>query len=369
MNCSGYLLPHFASLVAEASVIRNMMIGKIKFGKIAIVIFLTVLIWVWVDLALDEEYTAPKATINVAFSPNLWVSFDNKASASIDNIRLKGPASKIAEVRRKLNDGSLALDFFLDPVQEEMTTSGSHELRVLDFVKGSDKMKEIGDLTVEACEPESIEVNVVELFKKSLDIECFNENGVPLEIESIEPSKVVMAVPADSRLTAQVRLTPREIELARLSAVVKTPYVVLAPDQIRQAPTTVKIKMPSEADTLSEHTITEAKLGIALSVNLLGEYKPDVINHNDVVRPFTIQATLEAKQAYENQPFQMTLYILDGDEKKGPQEEQRRRVVCNFPEEFVRKDEIRLKSPQQPAEARFKLIRLTSASTPPSGPD
>ncbi len=346
--------------------IRNMMIGKIKFGKIAIVIFLTVLIWVWVDLALDEEYTAPKATINVAFSPNLWVSFDNEPSALIDNIVLKGPASKIAEVRRKLNDGSLALDFFLDPVREEMTTTGSHELRLLDFVKGSEKIKELNGLTVEACEPESIDVNVVELFKKSLDIECFNESGAPLGVESIEPPKVIMSVPADSRLTAQVRLTPREIEQARLSVVVKTPFVVLAPDQIRQAPTPVKIKMPLEADPLSEHTIRGAKLVFALSVNLLGKYKVDV-NYNDVVSPFTILATEEAKLAYENQPFQMTLYILDGDEKKGPEVEQQREVVYNFPEESVRKNEIKLKNPK--AEAKFKLIPLTSAPTPPSGPD
>ena len=345
-----------------------MMIRKIKFGKIAIVIFLTILIWVWVDLALDEEFTVPKATINVAFSPNLWVSFDNKPSASIDNIILKGPASKIAEVRRKLNDGSLALDFFLDPVREGMTTTGSHELRVLDFIKGSEEIKELGGLTVEDCEPEIIDVNVVELVEKSLDIECVNESGAPLEIESVDPPKVDMYVPVDSRLTAQVRLTRRDIEQARLSVVVKTPYVVLATDQIKQASKSVKIKMLSEVDSLSEHTITEAKLGIELSVNLQGKYKVDV-NYNEVVRPFTILATPEAKQAYENQPFQMTLYIRDDDAKKGPEEEQRRKVIYDFPEEFVRRDEIRLKNPQQPAEAKFKLIRLTSAPAPPSGPD
>ena len=358
-------MPRLASLAAEASVIHNMMIGKIKFGKIAIVIFLTVLIWVWADLALDEEYTAPKATINVAFSPNLWVSFDNEPSASIDKIGLKGPASKIAEVRRKLNDGSLALDFFLDPVREGMTTAGPHTLTVLDFVRRSEKIKELGGLTVEACEPENIDVNVVELIKKSLDIECFNENGAPLEIESIDPPNVDMSVPADSRLTAQVQLTPREIEQARISAVVKTPYVVLAPGQTRPALKQVRIKMSPEADSLSEHTIQEAKLGFTLSANLQGKYKVDV-NYNEVVRPFAILATEEAKLAYENQPFQMTLYILDDAKKKGPEVEQQGKVVYNFPEEFVRKDEIRLKNPPKPA--KFKLIPLTP-ETPPAGVD
>lgn len=351
------------------------MLKKIKFGKIAIVIFLTILIWVWADLALEKLFPVSNVPITISKSTNraLWVSFvdENESLVPVYNVKsivLKGSASRTSDVDRKLKTGSLQLDFFLDAEQEGMDKPGQYPLDVLNLLRKSNQIRELG-LAVQSCEPDKLTINVVELVKKALDIECFDENGAPLEVESIDPPKVVMAVPADSRLTAQVRLTPREIELARLSVVVKTPYVVLAPDQIRQAPTNVRIKMPSEADTLSEHTITEAKLGIALSVNLLGEYKPDVINHNDVVRPFTIQATLEAKQAYENQPFQMTLYVLDDDAKKGSQQEQRRKVVYNFPEEFVRKDEIRLKSPQQPAEARFKLIRLTSAPTPASGPD
>jgi len=347
------------------------MLRKIKYGKIAVVIFLTILIWVWSDLALDEKLPVSNARIIVAkSSPNLWVSFNDKPSVSIDEIVLKGPASKIPDVGRRLDDGSLVLDFSLNPEREGMTTAGPHTLTVLDFIKRSEKIKELGGLTVEACEPEIIDVNVVELVEKPLDIECFNESGAPLDVESVDPPKVDMYVPADSRLTAQVRLTRREIEQARSSVAVKKPFVVLA-GQTRQATTDVKIKMPSEADSLSEHTITEAKLGFTLSVNLVGEYKPkpDVINYNEVVSPFTILATPEAKQAYENQPFQMTLYILDDDAKKGPQEVQRKKVVCNFPEEFVRKDEIRLKNPEQLAEVKFKLISLTSAPTPPAGPD
>jgi len=343
------------------------MLRKIKYGKIAIVIFLTILIWVWADLALDEKLPVPKATINVAFSPNLLVSFNGKPKASIDNIALKGPASKITEVSRKLDDGSLVPDFSLSPEREGMTTAGQHKLNVLDFVKRSEKIKEFGGLTVEACEPKILDVNVVELDKKELDIECFDENGALLEVESIEPSsKVYMFVPADSRLKARVQLTPRDIEQARLSVVVKTPYVVLAEGQKRHASAPVEIKMSPEADSLSEHTITEATLGFTLSVNLVGEYKPDVVNLNEVVSPFAILATLEAKQAYESQPFQMTLYILDVDAKEGPEKEQQREVFYKFPEEFVRKNEIKLKNP--PKQAKFKLIPLTP-ETPTSGPD
>jgi len=348
-----------------------MTLRKIKFGKIAVVIFLTILIWVWSDLALDEKLPVFNARIIVAkSSPNLWVSFNDKQSVSIDKIVLKGPASKIPEVGRRLDDGSLVLDFSLNPEREGMTTAGTHTLTVLNFIKRSEKIKELGGLTVEDCEPEIIDVNVVELEERALDIECFNENGALLEVASIEPSsKVDMFVPADSRLKARVRLTPRDIEQARRSVVVKTPFVVLAEGQTRQASAPVEIKMPPEADSLSEYPITEAKLGIELSVNLLGEYKPDVINYNEVVSNLIIFATPEAKQAYENQPFQMTLYIFDDDRNKGPEEVQRREVVYNFPEKFVRSNEIKLKPLQKPAEARFKLIPLTSAETPQAGVD
>jgi len=172
-----------------------------------------------------------------------------------------------------------------------------------------------------------------------------------------------MFVPSDSKLKARVELTPREIEQARLSVVEKTPFVVLAEGQKRHAPTPVRIKMSPEAESLSEYTIEQAKLVIAMSVNLLGKYKPDVINHNEVVSPFPILATFAAKQAYESQPIQMTLYILDEDANKGPEEVIPRKVFCNFPEEFVRKNEIRLRNPQKPAEAKFKLIPLISAPT------
>ena len=352
------------------------MLKKIKFGKIAIVIFLTVLIWVWADLALEKLFPVSNVPITISKSTNraLWVSFvdENESLApvyTVKSIVLKGSASRTSEVDRKLKTGSLQLDFFLDAEQEGMDKPGKYPLDVLNLLRKSNQIRELG-LAVQSCEPDKLTINVVELVKKPLDIECFNESGVPLEIGSIDPSpKVDMFVPADSRLTAQVQLTPRDIAQARLSVVEKTPYVVLAPGQTRYAPKPVRIKMPPEADSLSEYTIQGAKLVIAMSVNLLGEYKPEVINHNEVVSPFPILATLEAKQAYENQPFHMTLYILDDAKKKGPEEDQRKKVVYNFPEEFVRKDEIRLKNPQQPAEAKFKLIPLTSAKTPTAGVD
>ncbi len=339
------------------------MIRKIKFGKIAIVIFLTVLIWVWTDLDLDEEHVVPKSIMRVAHSPALLVGFNGQPEASINNIELKGPAKKIAEVKRDLDDGTLELSFSLNPQREGMTTTGSHTLNVLDFLRRSDEIKALGGLTVEDCKPEIIDVNVVKLEKKLLDIECINENGVPVKVESIDPSKVEMYVPEDSRLKARALLTSRDITQARLSVVEKTPYVVLAAGQQRDAPVKVRIKMSPEADSLTEYPI-DATLGIQSGMNLVGEYRLVVDNYNDLVS-FVIFATKEAKDAYESENFQITLNILDEDKKRSPEDVQRRDVVYNFPKEFVQKNEIGLKG--EPGTAVFKLIPLSPAKAPTAG--
>ncbi len=144
----------------------------------------------------------------------------------------------------------------------------------------------------------------------------------------------------------------------------KTPYVELA-GQKREASSKVNIKMSPEADSLTEYPI-DATLGITLGMNLVGEYKPVIptSNYNNLVS-FSIFATAAAKDAYENQPYQIFLYILDEDRKKKPDYEHRRAVVHNFPEEFVSKNEIRLKG--EPGTAVFKLIPLNLAEAPPNG--
>ena len=49
---------------------------KLNLGKIALVLFLTVLIWVWADLALDETPPARVAVVKVEElgSEAIWVS-------------------------------------------------------------------------------------------------------------------------------------------------------------------------------------------------------------------------------------------------------------------------------------------------------
>ncbi|MBA7655356.1 hypothetical protein ES703_63260 [subsurface metagenome] len=335
------------------------MVEKLNYGKIMAVVLITVLIWVWADLALDEEFSVSGGTISMAKStrPNLWVSFNDEPSVSINKIVLKGTASKTADAKRKLKEGSLILEFFLDPQQEKAMLS-PNELDVVTFLKQSDRIRQLG-LTVKSCDPNRLSINVVELVKKSLLVVCVDEEQNPVKTAAIEPTQVDMFVPKDwegAKLEAKVQLTRSEINQARLSAIEKTPYIKLAPGQTRVSVKPVKITTPPEEELLGDYSITTATLGITLSAILQGKYGVVVTNLDEVIRPITIRATPDAKRAYEKMPYQVILEIDDEDAKST--EPLRRELVYNFPPEYDRRDEIMLN--QQPVTARFKLIPLTS---------
>lgn len=343
------------------------MIRKPKYGKIAVVVFITILIWVWADLALDEELPVSNVTIRVVKSnPQLWVSFDDASSVTIEEMVLKGPLRKIADIRRKLEKGGLVIDF--DAAKEKMNEPGSYPLSLLPFLQKDEEIKRLG-LKVELCKPETLSVKVVGLVSRSLDVQCVDEDRNPIGGATVDPVQVDMLVPEDwgpGKRIAEVLLTPREIEHARITPINETPYIRLAAGQIREAPKPVRITMPLEPDRLTNYTITAPTLSIALSLNLLNNYKPELTNSDAVLLPIAIKATPEAERAYKKQPIpHMTLYILDND-KNTAEEQLKREVVYNFPEESVSKGEIKLN--QQPVIARFKLTPISSAETPKGPP-
>ncbi len=83
------------------------MMSQVKTKKMLVVVFVTVLIWVWSDLAQDERETIERTRITLvdAADPSLWVSFlgaegQPSKSVLIETIALKGPATQIAEIRK-----------------------------------------------------------------------------------------------------------------------------------------------------------------------------------------------------------------------------------------------------------------------------
>lgn len=342
---------------------RDTMVKQVKISKIAVVIFLTVLIWVWADLALDETLSVSGAVITIDDSaPNRWVSISGRTSVPIDNIMLKGPASKIAEVRREIRGrppNAPSFEFFLDTEQEGMAEPNEYPIfDVRNFLRKSDQIRRFG-LTVESCKPVNLTVNVALLLEKSLSVQCFDESGNSLKHESIEPPAVSMFVPGDwgRNEPARVTLTAREIGQARSAPILATPYIDLPDGQRRESRTVVKVKILPEEDLLTRALITTATLGYLLSANLQGRYKVDVGNMNEVIGAIQIRATEQARTAYEQMSYQVLLEIDDEDAKST--ETVRKELIYNFPFESRRKGEIMLD--QQPVIAQFKLRRLPSA--------
>jgi len=335
------------------------MVKKIKFSKIMIVVFITVLIWVWADLALDETLPDKSAVVVVdeSVARQLWISFDQSPSADL-KITLSGPHTAVTTLDMELRKGQKPLEFVFNAVQEEMDKPGVHSLKLLEFLRKDRQLRRRG-LMVQSCEPNELSVNVVELVKKPLTVECFDASGNPLKTQTIEPAKVDAFVPVDSRLTAKVQLTKAEIEQARKAPKRKTPYIELAPGYIRDSTTDVQIMLAPEEDPLTVQRIEDATIGIDTSPTLNAKYYVDITNLPTVLNSLAVRATNEAKQAYENQQLpHMTLYIFDDDVKEG-QKGLRRAVHYNFPPEYVRTGEIELVG--EPTQAEFKLILRPAA--------
>ena len=344
--------------------------GKIKYGKVSVVVFITLLIWVWTDLALDEKLSVSGVTVRVAKSTNhnLWVSFNDEISVSVDRVVLKGPASKIADISRKLKEGK-RFEFDFDAIQEKMDEPGSYTLALLPFLQKDKQIRRLG-LTVESCKPGKLSVNVIGLVEKTLEVKCVDEEQNLIKDVIIEPAQINMFVPGDwegENLIAKVQLVRREVDQARLTPIEKRPYIQLAANQIRTAAATVKITTPLEEEKFGDYTITDATLGFTMSPNLQGKYAVEVINLDEVIRAITIRATAEAKRAYDKKTYQVILEIDDSDKDVKSEEPLRRELIYKFPEEFVRKDEIALS--QTPVIARFKLTSLAEAQTPPIAGD
>ncbi|MGA2915369.1 MAG: hypothetical protein ABSE89_05025 [Sedimentisphaerales bacterium] len=332
------------------------MFAKIK--KAVLVIFITCLIWVWADLSLDKDL--PDQTITIAASkanPRLWVTIEGKPEIQV-KADLKGPARKIGELAGKINAGKEKLDVVFDAEKENMGAEGEYSLPdVQKFLAESDRIREYG-LSVQAARPDKLQkIRVVELKEKTLPIKCIDETGNEITGARITPDTVTML--ASKLLTeAKVKMaTPAEKKQARGGVIEKKPYIELASGEIRYADMAVKVELPAMQEDMKQYTIS-GTLGFIFSANLAGEYKVEFIKRPEI-GSITIVATEDARAAYEESGFEVLLEIQDDDVGK---QEVTRKVMYNFPQQYVREDKIRLKG--DPAEAKFKLVSVTDHNTP-----
>lgn len=334
------------------------MLKKIKFSKLAVVIFLTVLIWVWADRALEETRSFPTATIVIGrTAPNLLVSFTSGSTIDVNQINLRGPASVVNNLEQVINNDPKKLEFTLYPERLGINKAGEYPINVQEIIRQSSWIKDSG-LSVEGCEPSKVMVTAVDLVKKDLDVQCLDNN-----LET--PQTVSMYVPADWRLPAQVVLSDDERTRAMQQPIRKKPFIMLPNGERREADTFVEIKLPPQDKILPRYTIANATLGYTLSETLLkGEYEIKVETYSlmDILN-IEIFASPEAKDAYENQDYQVILEILDTDIAETIKNKVvRRKVYYKFPEEFVRANKISLA--REKAEARFTVKAKEQSEVP-----
>lgn len=341
---------------------------KLNAGKISVTVFLTVLIWVWADLAQDERLDLSNfVTVTMAKSsdPNLWVALEDdnsvlRASVTIERVVLKGPASRVSEVVRRKNREKLDLNLFLVPEQMGLTDTSTRTLDVLSFLKQTDEIRQLG-LTVETCEPRMITVQVSKLKIEPMNVECVDDSGNQIIAETIEPSRVKVRVPPEGATTAKVRLTAEEQRQAREAPVEKIPYIELADGQRRDGLQPVKVKLPPAENALRQYPVS-ATLGLCMSQNLQGKYRVE-LREDPMADLVLVRATAAAHQEYDKTPFHMLLYIQDSD--KPSQEYISREVVFNFPQEYVQRGEIKLD--QAVPKVQFRLVPIPEETPTPAG--
>ncbi len=327
------------------------------FKKLAAVVFLTMLIWAWAYLELEEDMDhTGRLYISPAIRQDLLVSFEDRPAPVSLKLTIKGPPSQIAELKKRLRASDAdpnkeRLDFFYNPESQGHSAPRSHELNVIEFLNKSDKLKDIA-VTVVICEPARINVKVEKLTKEWLTIQCLNENNVPLATEVIDPQDIQMFVRKNWTGPATVILTEAAIEKARKEPVTVTPFIELTQGKRQNYKGTVDITLPATENPLEPRT-EQPTIGFIGSKNLWDKYTVQLTNESDL-RTIRLKASERAFIAYEKTAYQVLVEILPGDETAA--EAIHRPVIYNFPEEFVQKGEIKLAEP--PREAVFKLVEV-----------
>lgn len=326
--------------------------------KIILVVFITVLIWVWADLMQDEELSNVPATVYVdeAANPELWVSLDGGVSSLI-KITLTGPASRINDVKRRLElrDAAkrLKFSFKFDAAAEKFEPAEvASTLELLPFLQKDVDIRKLG-LNVGAVTPERISVEVRRLIKRRLPVECVDEAGGLLRAEYIKPEQIEMLVPEaweGEILKAYAEVSRSQVGSVAISPVRVRPYIWLAADWQKYADDEVEIKMHPVEPRLKEYQLSTV-IGFTCSQNLLGKYGVELLNPDQVPSIVRFRATPQAESAYRNISFKLLLVIEDAD--ANATEPLVRPLIYNFPAEFVLQNEI---SAIQPApEVKFKL--------------
>lgn len=321
--------------------------------KYLLVVFITLLVWIWANNAMETkiDVSASITTVQTGDSDILAI-FDRPMPLNV-KITVTGSSSKVADFQKLIASGQENLDFVYS-LQNDLKGDGEAiPLDTAKWLNQSLKIKTLG-LTVESAEPAMVQVTIEKLEKKELAIECFDEDGIAITADSLNPSTVNIFVKQGWVAGgARIDLTATDVENAQKDYVIKKPYVQLAPGDFRYGEL-VTVKLPStELDPIP---FQPRNIFFAFSGNLQGKYSVKLINENELTGMTTFKASDEAMDAYKNSAVHIIVPVLDGQEnQEGVISAE---VIYNFPPEDFAAGKIRLAKP--PVKARFELIKITS---------
>jgi hypothetical protein len=342
-----------------------------KLNKIIVVIFLTLLIWTWAFMSKSQEHSFTGSfSVSPATDPSLLVTFslnNNPASLTevpLTSLNFKGDPSKLSDLQKRYNlsltdQRKERLDFYYDPGQ---LADGAHPLNILEYLQGNIKIQDMA-LALESCTPSQVTVNIESLVEKELPVQCVNKDNAPLKASS-DPAVVKIYVrkgyPVDA---ATVVLTPQLIEAARKQPVSATPFVELGVAGVkRNAENPVQIRLQTD-DLLKPYTFKTAKpIGVIMSDLLQSKYKVTILNDSEIRDTTTIFASEAAYRAYQDVTYPILIEIRES-EVNLPQIPPKR-IIYNFPPEYVRSGEIRLDEARLPKFATIKIEPINPSLTP-----
>lgn len=331
-----------------------------KIKKISAVIFLTLLVWAWAYLELEDIIPA-SATLNISPSTrsDLLVTFEDQQIPVNLRLALKGQPSNIMELNKRLREDEAnpnkerLLAFYYNAEIEGHSAPGLHSLDIVSFLNNSEKLKDLG-ISVDSCLPSKINVKVEQLEEKWVTVQCLDERGVPLATPQIEPQSIEIYIREGWTGKATVILTESAREKARKSVIEEKPFIELVPGKRRYLNVSVKIKLPETEHPLEDRVTNPlGRLGFIFSKNLHGKYTVELLNESKF-RTLNFKASERAFKAYEEMPYMILVEIRDSDINETGSI--RRPVIYNFPPEFIRKGEIELTGPPQEAELKLTPV-------------
>lgn len=338
-----------------------------RLTKIIMTLVLTVLIWIWADLSLEDIITLSNAIevgIGNITDPSVWACLlgpDDRLTDLIvlESAVLTGPSAKIQRIRPQLEQGTLDLKVFIPEGLIHTDRPGYQTIPLLDLLRSHSRIRQFG-LSVQECRPATAVVRIGKLEKRPVKIICLDPNNMSVDGVSIEPERLDMYVPVDrtaDTLEARVTLTSQQIAELRAGPIQKRPFVILPDGQQRYADQQVIVKAAGPTDRLRPYTITNLRVGILTSQTILDRYQLEIKNPQDLYSHIEIRATDQARRAFEDERVTRYQVILQIDTETTAMQE--KELIINLPRAFVRTNQI--ESARPPARIQFRLIPKATA--------